>query len=636
MVSLPPDEHTTEVSPDSRDAPGGDSEAILVVDDSEGIRHMLQRTLSRGANRQVTAVGSANAAREALRTQCFDAVITDLSMPDEDGISLMQWAHEHAPGPHWIVLTGHGTLDAAVKALQLGAFDFIAKPMQGIAPLRKAVQNAIDNRRLVLERDRLTRELAHSNAQLREHVDQLEKACRLLEEQSETIQADLRRAALIQRALLPREGPDLPGFRVETTYRPCESVGGDLYDLVALDERHLALVIGDAAGHGLAAAMLAVLFHTRLPLRDREGGPRSPAEALSLVNRSLCEFAAPGLFLTAACAVLDIRSGALSVASAGHTPLFLQRRGGEVSGIYHSGPALGLYREAVFGQHELRLARGDRLWMHTDGLYDRMETGVTPPAERVLARLAAAPRGGPGELRRLFGAEIPSAMRASGDGPVQVDDVTLLMLAAEPGPSQLDNGLPPPLPPAPLPIRTGTEVLAGGDGRATALSVRGRADWSLSAPFFERCLSEIRAAQPLLLDLSLCEHMDSTFLGTIHELSSRADDAHVELRLQGVMPPVQALFDELGMSRVLERIVATMLPLPGRMQPLADASGDAHRSAVRVLRAHEKLANLSEANRREFDPLLEVLRGEVEAPRAGPKKVVPRAAARQHAQPRRS
>jgi len=631
MVSPPPDERTTEASLDAREASSLGPETILVVDDNDGIRRMLRRTLSRGARRQVMVVGSAHAAREALRRQPFDVVITDLSMPDEDGISLMQWANEHTPGPRWIVLTGHGTLDAAVKALQLGAFDFISKPMQGIAPLRKAVQNAIDNRRLLIERGRLTRALAHSNEKLRLHVDRLEKACRLLEEQSETLHADLRRAALIQQALLPRQGPDVPGFRVETVYRPCECVGGDLYDLVPLDDRHLAVVIGDAAGHGLAAAMLAVLFHTHLPLRDREGRPRSPAEALRLVNRALCEFAASGLFLTAACVVLDTQSGAFSVASAGHPPLLLQRREGEVARVFHTGPALGLYPEAIFGQHELSLERGDRLWMHTDGLYDRMEATATPPEARVLARLVAAPRGGPGELWRLFGAEIPAAVREQGQ--LQEDDVTLLMLAAESGPSRLDNGLPAPFPATALPLRKGTEVLAGSENRCTALSIRGRADWSLSASFHERCLAEIDAGQPLVLDLSLCEHMDSTFLGTIHELSLRADDAGVELRLQGVMPPVQALFDELGMSRVLERVVATMLPLPGRMQPLVDTSGDAHRSAVRVLRAHEKLAGLSEANRREFDPLLEMLRKESSASRPGPKKVAARPGARRHAQP---
>ena len=139
MVSLPPDEHAADATSGAREASGEGPEAILVVDDSEGIRRMLRRTLSRGVRREVTAVGSATDARAALGKGRFDVVITDLSMPDEDGISLMQWAHEHAPEPQWIVLTGHGTLDAAVKALQLGAFDLIAKPMQGIAPLRKAV-----------------------------------------------------------------------------------------------------------------------------------------------------------------------------------------------------------------------------------------------------------------------------------------------------------------------------------------------------------------------------------------------------------------------------------------------------------------------------------------------------------------
>ena len=79
------------------------------------------------------AVGAAEA-RAALARQAFDVVITDLNMPDGDGLSLMQWSQEQGVAASWIVLTGHGTLDRAVKALQLGAFDFISKPIRAAEP----------------------------------------------------------------------------------------------------------------------------------------------------------------------------------------------------------------------------------------------------------------------------------------------------------------------------------------------------------------------------------------------------------------------------------------------------------------------------------------------------------------------
>ena len=113
------------------------------------------------------------------------------------------------------------------------------------------------------------------------------------------------------------------------------------------------------------------------------------------------------------------------------------------------------------------------------------------------------------------------------------------------------------------------------------------------------------------LDLTLCEHLDSTFLGTIHELVEHADRKDVELRLQGVMPPVEDLFREVGMKRVMEHIVPVMLPLPSQMSPLVVEAQERRSQALRILKAHEGLATLSESNLREFDPLLEALRREL-------------------------
>jgi DNA-binding response OmpR family regulator len=259
--------------------------SILIVDDNEAICRLLMGALHDMAGRIETATTVA-AARSQLASHGFDVVITDISLPDEDGIELMQWAKEQRPGASWMVLTGHASLDVAVRALQLGAFDFITKPLENVAALRHTVGNALAHRRLVGERDWLNEELRRGNRRLKEHIDKLEAALRLLSEQSETIRADLRRAALIQQALLPRKPPRLEGLNVHALYRPSGNVGGDLYDLVRIDDQHLVLIVADAAGHGLSAAMLAVLFRNRLSLVDPETGlPSRPGDALRAVNR---------------------------------------------------------------------------------------------------------------------------------------------------------------------------------------------------------------------------------------------------------------------------------------------------------------------------------------------------------------
>jgi serine phosphatase RsbU (regulator of sigma subunit)/anti-anti-sigma regulatory factor len=536
-------------------------------------------------------------------------VITDLSMPEEGGLSLMQWSQQHCPGPAWIVLTGHGTFDTAVKALQIGAFDFLEKPLKGAEPLKNSVRNALAHQRLKADRDRLHSELQESNARLREHVQELEEAYRLLRERADSIRADLHRAGIIQRALLPQVAPRLSGFQVHALYRPSHSVGGDLYDVVRLDDRRAALLIADAAGHGLSAAMLAVLFRSQLPFIDPESRvPRPPADMLRAANRALCDgFPAPGLFLTAAYCLLDTERGTATVASAGHPPLLLFRRRGGCERIFHTGPALGLYPDADYAQQEVVLEPGDQLLFYSDGLYEWLPAGAGSPSDRIAAAFEREGRHDAEALQRL----LASSQAADTPEAAPEDDVTLLVLDATPGESQLDNGTLPSLP-APAPARAGAEILFGSDARRTTLSIQGHANWAQSAAFHDQCVAALEAERDVLIDLTLCQNLDSTFLGTIHELCERAAQAQVELHLQGVTPAVQTLFEELGMKRVLERVAAQMLPLPTRMEPLITDT-DPYDRALLMLHAHESLAGLSDRNRREFDPVLELLRRELAA-----------------------
>ena len=190
---------------------------ILVVDDDEQSVYMLG-TLLRGHGYDVTEACDGLEAYRIISEQDFDVVITDLSMPKMGGLELMQWGHQYAPKLMWIILTGHGTFNDAVRAVQLGAFDFIAKPLLTMDPLMISIRNALNIQRLDLERERLHRDVEMGNVRLRQQVDHLKEACRMLCEQAEVIESDLRRAELIQRALLPYVAPDIEGLSVDTVH----------------------------------------------------------------------------------------------------------------------------------------------------------------------------------------------------------------------------------------------------------------------------------------------------------------------------------------------------------------------------------------------------------------------------------
>jgi len=581
---------------------------LLVVDDDEDLRELLVRVLGEGEPYRIEHASSATEARACLAKQRYDVVITDLSMPDEGGLELMQWSHDCCPGPAWIVLTGHGTLDAAVKALQLGAFDFLEKPLRGFAALRNSVRNALAHQRLLAERDRLHAELEASNARLHEHVDVLERAYRLLREQADQVRADLQRAGIVQRALLPQVAPQLAGMQVHALYRPSQSIGGDLFDIVRLDDRRSGLLIGDAAGHGLSAAMLAVLFRSQLCFVDPDSRmPHRPSELLRSANRALCQrISGSGLFLTAAYCLVDTQSRTATVASAGHPPLILFRKDGGTERIFHSGPALGLYAEADYAEQVVSLEAGDRLLFHSDGVYDSLPEHGGSASEKIAAALSREKQRGLEALGQLLARSRASDPR---EDVAPDDDVTLLLLDVTPGSSQIDNGILSPLPPR-APAATGCEILVGSAPHRTTFSILGRGVWEQSAQFHTQCVAAMDAGRAVLVDLTLCQYLDSTFLGTFHELCERAEEADVEFRLQGVTQALEDLFSELGMTGVMERVVPRMLPLPTRMQPLATAS-DARSRALLTLRVHEKLAGLSDANLQKFDPLVALLRREV-------------------------
>jgi anti-anti-sigma regulatory factor len=353
--------------------------------------------------------------------------------------------------------------------------------------------------------------------------------------------------------------------------------------------------------------MLAVLFKHRIGMTDgTTHAPIAPSNVLDRANRHVRhECRAPGLFLTAAYCLLDMQACELTVASAGHPPLILLRADGQQEMIYHTGPALGLVGDASFAQRTVHLHPGDRVLLYTDGLYDVAAERNRPAGSQIAELLAGMEGDGRGVLRRLL--DLAAERRGNGG---QEDDITALLLSAGVTTSSIDNGAPtrsaaePPLPP-------GAEVLVGTEGEATSVSVAGRGTWLHCAGFSDACLAAVESGCPLTVDLSLCEYLDSTFLGTLQEITDRAEEGGVALRIQGVLPSVRALFEELGMASLLRHVSDEMQPLPTQMSPLStDLDEEANRR--RMLLAHQSLATLNEQNQREFARLVAHLRAEVE------------------------
>lgn len=589
MTSL----HSTGATSDRTEGP-----TFLVVDDDPMVRKIVTRGLSQLNPAEVLEVEDGLAAQEILLQRSVDVVVTDVVMPNMDGLELMKWAQVHCPDPLWIVLSGLETFDAAVDALQLGAFDYLAKPPE-IPRVRVAVRNALDQIELVRERERLYAELENSNAQLAENVDQLQKVCRVLEDQAAVIQADLDRAEIIQRALLPQEPPAIEGWCMETLYRPGSSVGGDFYDAVVLDKGHLGLVIADAAGHGVAAAMLSVLFKLRLKQLDGEGNMLMPHQVLERLNSRLYEtLSAPGAFITAVYILLDLRSGRVQLASAGHPPCIFGSREEATKMLERTGPALGLEAQAHYQEHEFQLGAGDRLMLYTDGVLDG---GADSPSGE---DMASALVSGADRAQLLSNFYDAATRGVTGDR----DDITMLLMERSVGVSHFDDAARPKEKYQVEPATAQPQLLQGTSEGEAFICIAGSLTWLFSQALLDCANTLLEQCNKLTVDLGACEYLDSTCLGTLHEIVSSQPDA---VYLQAVSDEVRKLFDELSMTKVLEHISPRAASLPQDLAAVDCGSFTPDQQGARILSSHETLGSLSEDNREQFRAVVDSLRSDL-------------------------
>ncbi|HEV2581706.1 MAG TPA: SpoIIE family protein phosphatase, partial [Ktedonobacteraceae bacterium] len=186
-------------------------------------------------------------------------------------------------------------------------------------------------------------------------------------EERARIEQELRTAQYIQRALLPKEVPTLPGWQLVPVYRPAREVGGDFYNFLPAEDGRLGIVIGDATDKGVSAALLMATTCTMLRTASQRAA--SPGEVLARVNDLLATTIPAGVFVTCFYAMLDPGSGRLCYANAGHDLPYL-RHEGEVSELYATGMPLGLMPGTQYEEKEATLVDGDSLLLYSDGLVE--------------------------------------------------------------------------------------------------------------------------------------------------------------------------------------------------------------------------------------------------------------------------
>jgi sigma-B regulation protein RsbU (phosphoserine phosphatase) len=239
------------------------------------------------------------------------------------------------------------------------------------------------------------------------------------------VRDELDVARQLQRELLPAEAPEVPGYAFALSYRTANEVGGDYYGITPLPDGRVAIAVGDASGHGMAAGLLMAIANSALGLA-LELDP-TPDRVAVLLNRVLCRTGDRRSFMSLFFALLSPASGELRYACAGHPFPLLRRADGEIVELGRGGYPLGIRDELDLETRAGELGPGDVLLLFSDGLPEAVNAAGTAFGFDRVAQLLA-----PGGAPQAIHDRIVAALERHLDGARPQDDVSVVVVARDP------------------------------------------------------------------------------------------------------------------------------------------------------------------------------------------------------------
>jgi len=363
---------------------------ILVVDDEAGMLRAVERVLSEDHH----VIGT-RLAREALAVADQfrpELAILDIRMPDLDGFELMAQLKARLPALDVILMTGSvDDLDEKlVRAIRSAAFYFIQKPFDREV-LKTLVERCVELR--------WRRE---------DHRQTLKK-----------LETEMAEARAFQQSLLPARESVVNGVSVCCRYTPCSALGGDLYDYAGATHGRTALLMADASGHGVSAAMLTGIVKSAFHASHVDGF--EPMAVVQRVSMGLAAFS-PDRFVTLVAALISPGERLMRYVNAGHPPILLWGRGREPRWLASTGPLVSpaltsaTWDGAVVPMHE-----GDHVLLYTDGVWETLADADGRAEGRFTNAIDRALEGGAPLLETILGDVFHELA-----GQLQADDLTLL------------------------------------------------------------------------------------------------------------------------------------------------------------------------------------------------------------------
>jgi sigma-B regulation protein RsbU (phosphoserine phosphatase) len=326
---------------------------ILVVDDNEMNRDMLSRRLSRkGHSVQVAEDG--RRALESVVHEDFDLILLDIMMPGIDGYQVLEEIRESKDAGMLpiIMATAKDQSEDIVKALRLGANDYVTKPLDFPVVLAR-VQTQLS----------------------------LKKAKDSLAAAYAKMKKDVRAAARFQHALLPTSQPETGRTEFAWRYQPCDELGGDALNVFQIDEAHVCFYLLDVSGHGVPSSLLSVTATRSLSLtsddaslitRPSDEPPgytiSDPADVASRLNELNPMASNDNHYFTMVFAILNVETRQVRYVNAGHLSPILVRADGELEFVEEPNLSIGMFPVAKFKDTSFEMPPGSRLYFYSDAL----------------------------------------------------------------------------------------------------------------------------------------------------------------------------------------------------------------------------------------------------------------------------
>ncbi|MGE3319116.1 MAG: PP2C family protein-serine/threonine phosphatase [Candidatus Berkiella sp.] len=378
---------------------------ILIVDDEPDVEVLMKQRFRRQIRENKFELFFAQNGIQALEVLQKDTeirlVISDINMPEMDGLTLLRNINEKFPAVIPIIVSAYGDMNNIRAAMNLGAFDFVTKPIN------------FDDLNVTIDKT-LT------------HIQRLLQAQKT-RSRLDGILHELNVASEIQQSILPRNFINDNNIEMFAKMTAAKEIGGDFYDFFWLDDEKskLAIVIADVSGKGVPAALFMTVSRTLI----RAHAPNdidSPGACLTKVNAALQKDNTNVMFVTTFYAILDVKTGVLKYTNAGHNPPHLIRKDAPLESLVKiHGMALAVMEDLVYKEDQITINPGDTLFLYTDGVTEAENgQGAMLGNDKLVSSLD--------QYRNLAASELINTIRSDivnfANGHPQSDDITMLAI----------------------------------------------------------------------------------------------------------------------------------------------------------------------------------------------------------------